>query len=422
MIQSRFFKASLLSLVVFLSSCGSSVDPLATPLTREYSTVTGEFKSLGSIHVNDTVTHLFEQDDGTILYAYSDRYDLNESLKARVEAYGVVTTYDSLEKALFEVKRISEPTEAEAGAAVTDTPYKNAALGISFTYPSSWTMKTEDGTRTLLEAPMPVAETDTPVTSTGTDVAPSADTAEFLKLSAGLTSTSDTEQDARASEIRDYVTAQFPDLAGVTGDLTYVGTDRVIGLRYKTATGDVSIFAPRGSDLFELSFHTLSQDDGARIENTNTFTSIVASFRFIPEGGETADSGEAVTDVPVEAPEETVTSDDVSAPSGEQVEVSKWGSLSSNAYAFSMNYPAAWYYMGGSTGYLFNDAEISDTATQGLIQLSFNTGAAEGTVRSGNTVSITRKVESRSYTLSGSSEYESIMQSMSDSIKTTKGE
>ncbi len=428
-ISSFALKVSLLGLAVFLTSCGSG-NGLGDPLTREYNTYNGEFKSLGAVKVNDMVTHLFEEDDGTILYAFSDRYDLDENLSTRVEAYGIVTTYESLDKPLFEVKRIGEATEeVEVDEDVTTESYKNADLGISLSHPSNWTLRTEDSTRTVFDGPLPEAHED--LVSTGTDVAPDTSTAsqtealpqanqvEFVKLPAGLKLSSDHTQDERAAEIRSYVTAHFSDLVGVTGDLTYVGTDRLVGVRYKTAAGDIYIFVPRASDLFELHFHYLAADDTTRINDTNTFTSMVASFRFIPADGEEEDLSE---DSEVDDESTTTTSDDVSAPTASQVTVSKWTSLSSTAFAFSMDIPAAWYYVGGSTGYVFDLKEIEDVNASGVVKLSFNTSTTEGTVRSGDSVSITKKVESRYYTLTGSAEYETIMRTMIESIKTIKAE
>lgn len=424
---SSTLRVSFLGLAVFLSACGSG-SSLGDSLTREYNTYNGEFKSLGSVKVNDLVTHLFEEDDGTILYAYSTRYDLNENLNTRVEAYGVITTYETLDKPLFEVKRINTAMEeVTTTETVTTVDYKNAGLGITFRYPSNWTVTTEDSTRTILDAPLPV--TDETAVSSGTDVAPDASTtaltealpqaneAEFVKLPAGLNLTSSDDQDARAAEIRSYASGHFPDLAGVTGDLTYVGTDRVVGVRYKLDAGDIYIFAPRGADLFELHFHYLAANDSVRIDDSNTFTSMVAGFRFIPIGGETSTTEPSTPPATPTTPETTTP-----APSVTQSTVSKWTSLSSNAFEFTMSVPAAWYYVGGSTGYVFDLQAIEDVNATGVAKLAFNSTTTEGRSSSGDSVSLTKKVESRYYTLTGLAEYETIMQTMLDSIKTTKAE
>ena len=76
----------------FLTACGQ--EKLAEPTDRSYETYIGEIQSLGGIRVNKTITHLFETEDGEILYAYSDRYDLDDDkYKDVVEAYGAALTY-----------------------------------------------------------------------------------------------------------------------------------------------------------------------------------------------------------------------------------------------------------------------------------------------------------------------------------------
>lgn len=429
---SSTLKVSFLGLAVFLSACGSG-STLGDSLTREYNTYNGEFKSLGSVKVNDLVTHLFEEDDGTILYAYSTRYDLNENLNTRVEAYGVITTYATLDKPLFEVKRINTATEeVTTTETVTMVDYKNAGLGITFSYPSNWTVKTEDSTRTILDAPLPVS--DATAVSSGTDVAPDASTtaltealpqaneAEFVKLPAGLTLTSSDEQEARATEIRSYASSHFPDLAGVTGDLTYVGTDRIVGVSYKLNGGDIYIFAPRGTDLFELHFHYLAVNDSVRIDDSNTFTGMVAGFRFIPTGSDTSTDTATTPDATTSSTTPVVPVTTTPTPSVTQSTVSKWTTLSSNAFEFTMSVPAAWYYVGGSTGYVFDLQAIEDVNATGVAKLAFNSTTTEGRSSSGDSVSLTKKVESRYYTLTGLAEYETIMKTMLDSIKTTKAE
>ncbi len=202
----------------------------------------------------------------------------------------------------------------------------------------------------------------------------------------------------------------YQDLDALTPDQITVGVDKLTALRYKTAAGDIYVFIARGSDLFELSYHYLHTDENFRLQNTNLFTAFLNDFRFIPDG----DTG-TTTETPT-------TSDDVSAPTVTQVEISKFATLSSNTFTFSMSYPAAWYYVGGSTGYSFSDKAIEEVTAEALLKMEFNTGASEGTVRNGDLVSITKKVESRTYTITGSSEYETVIRTMLDSIQTIKAE
>ena len=130
---------ALLGVSVFLAACGGS--DLSDPLDQNYETFDGEFQSLGSVKVNKTITHLFETDDGDILYAYSDRYDLDdEEYKGmHVEAYGLVMTFENVDKDVFEVRRITEADEDEdEDENVNNVTYKDSELALSIVYPDNW--------------------------------------------------------------------------------------------------------------------------------------------------------------------------------------------------------------------------------------------------------------------------------------------
>lgn len=399
----RILSTSLFTAALALTACGNPT--LSEPLTLEHETYTGTFSSLGSINVADSATHLFETEEGDVLYAFSDRYDLDE-YKTSMEAYGVVTTYAELDKALFEVTRLTEPSETVVETeAVTKVEYRNAELGIVTQIYSNWEVDTTSTVGLIsFKIPYPLEEGATPAV---TDL---KDSVDLIYLSEALTTTADSTTEERNADLKNYVIQNYQDLAMITSDAITVGVDKVSGLRYKTAAGDIYVFIPRGSDLLELSYHYLHMDDALRIQNTNFFSGLLNDFRFIPTGS-------------TEEPAETVvTADDVTAPTVTQVEISTFATLSSNAFTFSMSYPAAWYYVGGSTGYSFSAEAIEDVNAEALLKMEFNTGALEGTVRTGSLVAVTKKVDSRSYTLTGTSEYETVIRTMLDSIQTTKAE
>lgn len=410
-----FSSGLLIALTLFTTACGSP--SLGEPSSRSEETYVGEFKSLGSIKVSSIVTHLFEDQDGNVLYAYSDRYNLDDELGKTWEAYGVLSTYAEVDKPIFEVKRLTEPDEevVDPTQAATQTEYRNSRLGVTFSIMSDWTIDESTAGKVLFTlgstAEKPIDESTEAMELT--PKMPSLpDSIELNQVSANLTKTSDDPQTDREKEISDYVALNYSNLQGMTPDSSSMGPDHVLSLRYKTSGGWIYYFIPRGTDLFELSYHNLSEDDTLRIANTNLFATLTASFRFIPQGEETTDS-------PAETPS---TPSEPSAPSVTQVENSKYATLTSNTFSFSMSYPSSWYYMGGSTGYSFNTEEVTDVNETALIKMSFNLTPIEGTTRLGDTVTITRAVDSRTYTLSGPAEYETIMKTMLDSIQTTKAE
>lgn len=409
---------------LLLNACSS--DELDAELTSDYGTYVGEFKSLGGVEVQDIITHIFETEDGDILYAYSDRYDLDDDdyFGVEVKAYGLVTTYENLDKPLFEVKQITDaPDEDEEAEEVTMVDYQDPDFGFSMSYPSNWELTTTP-TSVILEAPVKVEESEATEEEEMTIqieeieqaqiTTPSLrDSIVIARTDAVLTKTSEDTQEDRAMEMRTYVSAEYPELASVENELTYVGPDRLLSVRYKTGNGGTFYFVPRAEELFELGYYHESESDADRLENSNVFSSLASGFQFTPYGeGDGAseeeekpeeEEVEESEEMTPEKPEETSTSDI------EQVSFKSYRELESVPYEFKMSYPGNWYYSGSSTGYIFSDAPIEDDATTGIITMAF-----------GGTGSVSIEVDGRTYTFTGPVEYESVMQTMADSIVSTK--
>jgi len=401
---------ALIGLAVLLTSCGDA-DELKDPLTVDQETYNGIFTSLGNIKVNSIVTHLFETDDGDILYAYSDRYDLDDKdfIGIRVEAYGTVSTYEALDKPLFNVKRISEAKEEDVAEDATLLDYKNTNFGVSFSYLSSWEL-TEGIDSLTLTAPQVVKEEEE-----DTEEAKDLDTIWIVRLPAGLTKTSTDEEAMRIEEIEAYTEQEYPDLAIYKSETNYVGVDQQLAVKYKTELSDVYYFVPRASDIYEISFHHTSEDDSVLLDYTNLFSNLVASFRFLPTDGSEVDSTDT-TDTSETTDTTLSDTEDTGTASANQVEFAKYGSFDSN-FGFSISYPSPWYYSGATGKYIFAEEEIEDSTTP-IITLSWGSTGKVGTVRTSTDVSITAQIDSRYYTLKGAPEYENVMQNMADSIKT----
>lgn len=377
-------------LSLLLAACGKSQE-LSEYLTRDYETMVGEFKSLGGIKVHEKITHLFETEEGEILYAFSDRYDLDTEgyLGGKAEAYGVVSAYEELDKPLFEVKRITEATEEEEESEeITDVAYQDPDLGFSFSYPSNWTLEDAENSITL-KAPALEEESQ------------EEDYIYITKLDVSLEKSSEDSQEDRATEIREIVEANYSNLTELPSELTYVGPDRMISVRYKIEDGAVFYFVPRGSDLFELSYYHKSESDDDRLTNSNIFSSLVSGFRFTPY----EESVEA------ETPEV----------SSEQVTFTSYRELESKTFQFKMSYPGNWYYSGSTTGYDFDDQAIEEGG-EPILTLLLNQSETEGITRTGETVSVTVSEGDRTYTLTGPAEYENALSIMADSIHSTKDE
>lgn len=409
---------ALLGFSAFFAACGGS--DLSEPLERNYETLTGEFQSLGSVKVNKTITHLFETDDGNILYAYSDRYDLNddEYKDMRVEAYGVVMTFEGVDQEVFEIRRVTEADEEdEEDANVSYVTYKDSELAFSIVYPDNWDFSAlRDSIR--LDGPMPDLEEESDDESE--KVAENVDfiSPDYIVIASlgNVLSTDDEDsQTDRANDIKAYAEANYENLAGVSSQLTYIGEDQEFAVRYKTDDGSISYFVPLGGELFDLGFyHPSVESDIDLVKNTNTFSEIVAGFKFIGEGDELSDDSDNTDDTKkVDEPVEGIT---VEEPANTPVSIPGYREFESNPFKFIISYPSSWYFSGGSGGYDFNDEPIEDD-TDPLIRLDLNVATSEGTSTSGGTTKVTVKVGDRYYTLSGPSEYAEVMQTMADSIK-----
>lgn len=402
---SRSLLITLLGSAVLLSACAS--EELGEPLTRDYDTFVGEFTSLGSVKVNPIVTHLFETTDGEILYAYSDRYDLDE-YTVPMEAYGVLSSYEDYDKSFFEIKRLTEADEIiDDEEEVTEVEYRNSSFGAMTTIYSNWEVEENSPSWVTFTLPIPTPSEDEVVV----DQEPlTHDSIDWVLFTDALTSTSEDTETIRAEDVRAYVYLNYTDLAGIEGELTHVGPDQVLAIRYKTATGDIFVFVPRGSDLLEMSYHYLYMDDALRIQHSNLFSNTLNKFRFIPDDGSEIDESTEEVGEAIDT--------EASESSAVQVSISKFASFSSSSFGFTMSYPSNWYYSGGSTGYAFDDEELESPNAESILQLKFNSTTTEGIERGGPNVSVTKKVESRYYTLVGPAEYETVMETMLNSIQT----
>jgi len=416
----RILVLSLTALSLLLASCGGT--QLEEPLTQEYETIIGEFKSLAGIKVDDMITHLFEDEDGNIYYAFSDRYDLNDEVSSRIEVAGLVMDYETLDKPAFKVTRISEAPEVIVDDnEVTMVEYTDTEIGFSMNYPDNWTF---ESFRDSVQLTGPDYETEEG------EEAPEPDVILVAILEAELRSTSEDENDARTTDVNTQVTQIYPDLANELMQSTLIGEDKQFAVRYNVSTGSMHYFIPRGSNLIELSFYHPSEED--YLDNRNIFAEIVNSFRLLPTG----EDGEIIEETPEEEDpitseveideepkedeketpiEEEIISDD-SSTSDEQVSIEKFREFESNPFKFKMSYPGNWYYSGGNQGYDFSTDPIEDD-TEALIRLDINSSTSTGTVRTGSTVKITVEAGGKYYTISGPSEYEDVMQNMINSIQ-----
>ena len=400
---------------VFFFGCG---DEEELPTSSNFETYTGELKSLGGIKINKEISHFFETDDGDVLYAYSTKYDLDdeEYFDKKIEAYGLVMNFESIDKEVFEIREISEAKiDDEETESAEILEYMDTGLGFKFSYPSNWEIE-EFVDSVKLTASVILADANEEVLPNEEASLLEPDYIVISITDSVLTKTVENTLDERASEIRDFARSNYDSLVGVESELSYVGPDQVFAVKFKLQNGDLYYFTPMNSQLFEISFNHPSEED--RIVNTNTFSEIISSFRFIPSGENDADDQNSSSDEDEDSvnKEETEDSESVAAlvaiPDG-------YREFESTPYLFRINYPEDWYYSGGNYGYDFNDEPIEDD-TDALIRLDLISSGNEGTSTTGSQVSVTIKGEYRYYKVSGPTVYKSVIDEMAGSITEIK--
>ncbi len=394
-ISKAFFSVLLLlgiGLVLWAVFKPSALDD---PETQSYETVVGQFKSLGGIRVNRSISHLLEDEEGTIYYTFSDRYDLSDTRYASGswEVYGLVMHYSDLDKDVLEVRRLSPAT-------VTVTETTDAALvhfesptwGLAFDYPSDWTLS-EGAAMILLNSS-----------------AEQGSTIQIQKTTARLTKGPDQESSARLDELRSFVLTQS-DLAGFETSENLVGPDQILALKLQDpSSSKMSYLLPRFPDLLRLNFVPGTGEMGQTLNESNVFAKILTGLRFFPAGTGTSTS---VTTPITSEPAPTQTS---VTPSAVQIEFSKFANLESSTFGFKMSYPSAWYYLGDAGVYRFAAQDLEKEGSEAMLSMKVNSGEAVGTRADGAKVSVTVQVEGRTYTLSGPAEYQKLMQTMAESI------
>jgi hypothetical protein len=365
-----------LSFGLFLLGCAEKLDE---PLSTEYSTMIGEVKSLGGIHVNKNITHLFQDENGEIYYAYSSRYDLDESSKKgdTFEIYGSVSEYENIDKPVLEIRRLSEaPEEVLEAKNETWMDYSSSQFGFSLKYHSDWALEES-------------AET---VSWNKPHEDGLASVIQVLIHPDSLTTLGSDEAAVREADLRRALNALYPSEFD-EAELNQIGADQQMALHSVSPAKNEFYFMARDSDLYELYFMPNTSDPLELASLSSQFNEMVNSFRFGTKS--------------VEA--------DVTEPA-ESAEVEDYRTFESTPFHFSILYPEDWYFSGGMGGYDFAQDPIEDGSPI-LIRLDINVRNSEGESYSNGQASLTKKIGDTHYTLSAQPEYKSVLQTMIDSIK-----
>jgi len=398
-----------LGALVFVLARGSD---LPEPERQSYETVIGEFKSLGGIRVNKSITHLLEDEHGTIYYTFSDRYDLSDAryMDGQWEVYGLLMHYSNLDKDVLEVRRLSvAPAHEEETETVEMLHFESPAWGMRFDYPSNWTLT--EGTASILIT----ANED------------NGSTIQIQKTPKALAQGPDQENSMRIDELKVYAASQTA-LSTLESSENFVGPDQLLSLKLQDPSGSaVTYLLPRFPELLRLDFTPGTVEPGLILSESNVFARLLTTLRFFPvtPGATSADS----TTTPIPALPTTSDASSSSLPesastpavtsttsSVTQVEFSKYASLESSTFGFKMNYPAPWYFQGDNGVYSFSDQDLEKNPQAAIFTMRLRSADAVGIVTHGNEVSLTVEKAGQRYTFKGPLEYQKVMQTMADSI------
>ena len=233
----------------------------------------------------------------------------------------------------------------------------------------------------------------------------------IAQIAAGLTKTTESTQDERATEIRDYVRIHYSNLLGIESEVGAVGPDQQFAIVYKPTTGGEHYFIPRGADLYEFSYYEVADKE---LESEQDFAEMLSSFRFVAIGESTTNDEDDDA-----SEEEASDATEENAEDSEPIAVEGYREFESSPFHFKISYPDAWYYSGGAGGYDFAEEPLEDGVSPD-IRLDLNTVKTPGESTSGNTFTVTVQVEDQFFTLSGSTSLKDVMLTMSESITLTE--
>ncbi|EKD92570.1 MAG: hypothetical protein ACD_28C00401G0002 [uncultured bacterium] len=125
-----------------LTGCFGDSAPEDQEVSSSYATYEGEIQSLGTVKFSGEATHLLRMEDGTVIYLYSEQYDLSdESYQNRLLFLGgnVTLPENGEGKPIMEVTFVKfledkPTTEASEGWTI----YSNEEMGFAFKHPSDW--------------------------------------------------------------------------------------------------------------------------------------------------------------------------------------------------------------------------------------------------------------------------------------------
>ena len=258
--------------ISLLSGCfGSAESPILEDVP--YETFQGTLQSLGHVNFSAKATHLLRQTNGSILYVYSDFYDLNREdyLNRTLEVSGLLLPPDELStRETLSIDSLTVLTEEiEELGAVAMQAYTNEALGFSWLFRNDWSIDALSD-RVTFTAPLPEMTSEAPST----------------KPMMGDTIEIRTMPNLQELPIEDWY-LQYIIPAGTISPYTNsaIGPETLSAIRadVKNVDGNVIMYyVADGPQVFLISHNIFQKDHG--LEYGNLFSDMLYSFDPLRDG------------------------------------------------------------------------------------------------------------------------------------------
>ncbi|MBT5016617.1 hypothetical protein HN748_06480 [Candidatus Peregrinibacteria bacterium] len=233
-------------------------------ISYEFMTYEGLLQSLGSVKFNPDATHLLRLTDGSLLYVYSDFYNLwdTEYLNQSMEVSGLlIPGEDDDDKPVLAVEQLTvlEEEEVVEIEEVEMTNYVSESIGFGISYRSDWEM--EERTQAVsFYGPQP------------------KDTESLIETDLIQVSTLSNNEELEIEEW--YLAYQNTDLSE-TYTKNVVSVDQLNAIKVEEV-GSTTYYVEGGSKVFVL-LHLNSQED-LKLSYGNLFSEMLLSFDLLSDG------------------------------------------------------------------------------------------------------------------------------------------
>lgn len=253
------------SLLIFTGCLGFTKPLPDDPVVYDTVTYEGVLQSLGSIKFNPDATHLLRLDDGTVLYVYSDIYNLwgPEFLNQRMEVSGyLIPADDDVDKDTISIDRLEVIEVEEVDLEVVRMEvYTDEVMGFAMNYRSDWELSSTPSS-VIFTAPEPEVEGENVVLDMVFDL-------DVVTIS--------TLQNAQELAIEEWFLEYINESPY---SLSVVSQDQIPAIK---VTGDLTTYyIDGGTTVFEIIYTPLQED--YRLEYSNLFSEMLFSFDLLSDG------------------------------------------------------------------------------------------------------------------------------------------